>query len=187
MTTLTRKALFVLISSAVVFTGCKKKPKRNDPNSTVLGQSGVITPGDSMTFGNTQLEDPANSSLTGREGVIEDENTIRGLLQPVYFAFNQSAITAAERSKLQAAQAYLNEHPEHDLLLEGHCDWRGTAEYNLGLGDRRAAASQQYLASIGVDAARIQTLSKGDLEATENADEGTMEKDRRVDLVILKK
>lgn len=188
MITFPRTALFVLICSAVVvLTGCTKKPKRPDPSATTFGQTGTgINPSDLGSF-NTQIEDPYGSTLTNRgPDVMEDENTIRGLLQPVFFAFNQSAIGSAERTKLQAAQAYLNENPNHSLLLEGHCDWRGTSEYNLGLGDRRANSALQYLTSLGVDTSRLQTLSKGDLEAVENADEATMSNDRRVDLVILK-
>jgi peptidoglycan-associated lipoprotein len=72
------------------------------------------------------------------------------------------------------------------LLLEGHCDWRGTAEYNLGLGDRRANAVKKYLLSIGVAADKLEANSKGSLEAKANADAATMEKDRRVDLVVVK-
>lgn len=185
MITFPRIALIVLASATVFATGCSKKPKRPDPSATVLGQSGGLNATELGTFGNTQLEDP-NSGLGVRDGVIEDANTIRGLLQPVYFAFNQSAIGATERTKLQAAQAYLAENPQHNLLLEGHCDWRGTSEYNLGLGDRRANSALQYLTSLGVDMSRLQTLSKGDLEAVENADEATMTNDRRVELVILK-
>ena len=188
MITFPRTALFVLISAAVVLTGCTKKPVRPDPSATTYGQipGGGLIPSDSMTF-SSQVEDPYNTTLTGRgPDVIEDDKTIRGLLQPVFFAFNQSAIGSAERTKLQAAQAYLNENPNHSLLLEGHCDWRGTSEYNLGLGDRRANSALQYLTSLGVDITRLQTLSKGDLEAVENADEATMNNDRRVDLVILK-
>jgi peptidoglycan-associated lipoprotein len=109
------------------------------------------------------------------------------LLEPVLFEFDRSAISAAERPKLQAAQDYLNKNPQHRLLLEGHCDWRGTAEYNLGLGDRRAGSARQFLQTLGVAQNRIETSSKGDLEAVENADEATMARDRRVDLVILKR
>ncbi|MFH1499848.1 MAG: OmpA family protein [Verrucomicrobiota bacterium] len=188
MITFPRLALIVLASAAVLATGCTKKPQRPDPESTVMGQTpGGLNATDLGNLGmNTQFEDP-NSLLAGRgPDVLEDENTIRGLLQPVYFAFNQSAIGATERTKLQAAQAYLQENPQHNLLLEGHCDWRGTAEYNLGLGDRRANSALQYLTSLGVDMSRLQTLSKGDLEAVENADDATMSNDRRVELVILK-
>ena len=94
---------------------------------------------------------------------------------------------AAERVKLQAAKDYLAKHPDQRLLLEGHCDWRGTAEYNLGLGDRRAGRAKKYLASIGVAADKVETLSKGSEEAKKNADDATRAKDRRVELVILKK
>jgi peptidoglycan-associated lipoprotein len=81
----------------------------------------------------------------------------------------------------------LDKNPGYKLLLEGHCDWRGTAEYNLGLGDRRAAAARQYLESIGVASAKIEIRSKGDLDAIENAAEDQMSKDRRAEIIILKK
>jgi peptidoglycan-associated lipoprotein len=96
-------------------------------------------------------------------------------------------VKAAERAKLQAAKDYLEKHPDQRLLLEGHCDWRGTAEYNLGLGDRRANAARRYLISIGVAADKLESLSKGYEGAMKNADEATMAKDRRAEIVILKK
>src|SRR5690606_9666391 len=106
--------------------------------------------------------------------------------EPVYFDFDQSAIKPSERIKLEAALQYLSENPADRILLEGHCDWRGTAEYNLGLGDRRAGAARQFLETAGASPSRIATSSKGDLEAVENADAATMANDRRVDIVIIK-
>ncbi len=131
---------------------------------------------------------PEAPGLTSRlpDGVIDDGNTIRGLLQPVYFDFDRSEIKPAERPKLQAARDYLQSNPGARLLLEGHCDWRGTAEYNLGLGDRRANSAKRYLQSLGVAADRLETISKGSLEAATNADDATMAKDRRVEVVIIK-
>ena len=185
----TRKALFLALSAATIFaTGCRKKPNRPDPGATVIGQPGVLTPTGADSFGNPlggEGQAP-NTGLTNRDGVIDDGKTIRGLLQPVYFSYDQSAIVAHERTKLDAAKAHLDAHPEQRLLIEGRCDWRGTGDYNLGLGDRRAAAAKQYLVTLGVPAAKIETLSKGDLEATENASEDVMAKDRRAELVILK-
>lgn len=189
MNLLPKKISFILVSTALVLAGCTKKPIRPDPSSTVLGPGagGGITPSD-VNAGSLGLTDPSASGLTLRgDGVIEDENTIRGLLQAVYFDFDQSAIRPGERAKLQAAQEYLAQNPQHRILLEGHCDWRGTAEYNLGLGDRRAGAARQYLETLGVSAARLEMLSKGDLDAVENASEEQMSRDRRVDLVILKR
>ena len=129
-----------------------------------------------------------DTTLQARDpNILEDANTIRGLLQPVYFAFDRDTITAAERPKLQAAKDYLDKNPQYRLLLEGHCDWRGTSEYNLGLGDHRANAAKKYLISIGVSPDKLETLSKGSEEAKKNADDATMAKDRRDELVILKK
>jgi len=189
MNLLPKKLSFILVSTALVLAGCTKKPIRPDPSSTVLGPStggGGLTPSD-VNAGSLGLTDPSASGLSLRDGVIEDENTIRGLLQAVYFDFDQSAIRPSERAKLQAAQEYLAQNPQHRLLLEGHCDWRGTAEYNLGLGDRRAGSARQYLETLGVSASRLETLSKGDLDAVENASEEQMSRDRRVELVILKR
>lgn len=172
---------FTLLACAVLFAGCSKKPKRPSPSDTVLGQgagAGALDP---------SAADLGAAGLQNRSGVFEDENMIKGLIQPVYFDFDSSAIKASERAKLQEAQKYLSEHANHRLLLEGHCDWRGTAEYNLGLGDRRAAAARQYLESIGVASAKIEIRSKGDLDAIENAAEDQMSKDRRAEIIILKK
>jgi len=190
MNLFSKKLSFSLVASALVFAGCSKKPKRPSPSDTVLGQgagAGGIDP-TATDLGAAGLVDPSASGLQSRPpGYYEDENMIKGLIQPVYFDFDSSAIKAGERSKLQEAQKYLSEHPEHRLLLEGHCDWRGTAEYNLGLGDRRASAARQYVQSLGVTANRLEIRSKGDLDSIENAAEDQMSKDRKVEVIILKK
>jgi peptidoglycan-associated lipoprotein len=71
-------------------------------------------------------------------------------------------------------------------LLEGHADWRGTSEYNLGLGDRRANAAKKYLGTIQVSVDKLETLSKGSEEAKKGGTDEDMKKDRRVELVIIK-
>ena len=188
MNAITRKVLFIVVSAAVLLTGCSKKPKRPDPSATVIGQEGQLSPTDA-SFGNgsnSALTDP-NNSFAGQNGVIDEGDKIRGLLQPVYFAYDQSALQAGERAKLDAAKTYLDGHPQQRLLIEGRADWRGTGDYNLGLGDRRAAAAKQYLITLGVADTKVEVLSKGDLEAGENAAEDLMSKDRRADLVVLKK
>ena len=174
------------VAAALVLSGCTKKPVRPSPDQTVLGPQtgGTVTP----IAVETPIAVDQNSQLQQRpDGVLEDEFTIRGLLQPVYFDLDKSAIKQGERAKLEAAVDYLKKNPSHRLLLEGHCDWRGTAEYNMGLGDRRASAGKQYVLKLGVDAKKLETLSKGSLDAAKNAPEDQMAKDRRVDLVILKK
>jgi len=106
---------------------------------------------------------------------------------PVYFDFNRSAFKKDEQSKIVAAADYLKKTPQYRMLLEGHCDWRGTTEYNMGLGDRRAKEVMQFLKSLGISADKLQVLSKGSLGAAEKGSEEQMAKDRKVDFVILKK
>jgi len=193
MNALSRKVLLILVSAAVVLTGCSKKPKRPDPSATVIGQEGQLNPLDTSfgggmgggLGGNGQLTDP-NNTFGGSNNPLDPANQERGLLEPVYFAYDQSGIQSAERAKLDSAKAYLEANPTKRLLIEGRCDWRGTGDYNLGLGDRRAAAAKQYLVTLGVADTKIEVLSKGDLEAVENGAEAIMSKDRRADLVVLK-
>ena len=180
----TKKLCFVLVAAAMVFTGCSKKPKRPDPSVTMMGQepglagSNLGDMGAGGAFGE-------GTGLTARTPG-DYSNGDRSILTPVYFDFDQSGIKASERAKLDAAKAYLDANPTARILLEGHCDWKGTAEYNLGLGDRRSNAAKQYLTTSGVAADKLEVLSKGDLDAVENADEATQANDRRVELVVLK-
>jgi len=184
---LSKKLYLVLTCMLVVFTGCLKKPQRPTPSDTLGGTGNGLNPSD-VSGGANGFTDASSAGLSARtDGVIDDGHTIRGLLQPVYFDFDKSNIKESERSKLKAAKEYLDKNPDQRLLLEGHADWRGTAEYNLGLGDRRANASKSYLSKIGVGAAKIETLSKGSLEAKEKGTSDEMSKDRRVELVIIKK
>ncbi len=182
----TKKLSFVLIAAVVALTGCSKKPRRPDPSATVIGPEGGLSGAGVGGLTDGSVLDP-NSTL-GARGANDlangDRDTLKG--DTVYFDFDQSGIKASERPKLEAAKAYLAANPTARILLEGHCDWKGTAEYNLGLGDRRANAAKQYLTTSGVAADKLEVLSKGDLDAVENADEATMAKDRRVDLVVLK-
>jgi len=174
----------VIAGAALLFAGCTQKPVRPSPNQTVMGPQtgGTITPTDL-----NPVMDP-NTQLTVRDpNIIETDDMIRGKLGAVYFEFDSSSIKPAERAKLQDAAKYIKDNPTQRLLLEGHCDWRGTAEYNLGLGDRRANAAKAYLKTVGAPADKIETLSKGSLDAAKNGDDATMAKDRRVELVILKK
>ncbi len=189
-----KKLVLALSIAALGLTGCTKKPVRPDPSLTSMGDGAdgqYGNTGDTMTVTPyDDLNDPLfadpNSTLDQRGGVIETDDMIMGLLEPVYFDFDKSGINASERVKLDAAILYLDGNPQHGLRLEGHCDWKGTSDYNLGLGDRRAGAAREYLEIAGVAASRIETSSKGDLEATENGDDLQMSQDRRVEIIILK-
>jgi peptidoglycan-associated lipoprotein len=168
-------------------TGCPSKPARPDPSQTAMGMGVGPAPVQqvqppsqigSFGMGETPIEQRSNG--------FDANNQNRTLLadDTVYFDFDSPAIKASERPKLKTVKEYLDKNPTQRLILEGHCDWRGTPEYNLSLGDRRAAAVKKYLTTIGVPADRMETLSKGALDAAKNADEATMTKDRRVDMIV---
>jgi len=171
----------ILLSSAVLLTGCATKAKRPTPDQTVLGPNGL-----NPTNVNTTDANAAGLQERLPEGVIDDGHLIHGLIPSVYFDFDQSAIKPGERSKLADAVKYLKDNPTKKLLLEGHCDWHGTDEYNLSLGDRRAQSVKNYLVKAGVDAGSLETLSKGSLEAIKNGTAEQADHDRRVDLDVKK-
>ena len=82
-------------------------------------------------------------------------------LEPLYFPFNSDAIDATAREQLATLADYLNQHRELRVTISGHCDERGTAEYNLALGDRRARAARTYLTRMGTDPQRVDVVSFG--------------------------
>lgn len=176
-------ALSLTLAALAFTTGCPKKPTRTTPLDTSLGNQGnTVDPNAVGTF-----TDP-NTALQPRDLSAADLAAgQRGVVEPVYFEFDRFAVPQGERAKLDKAVQYLKDHPEQRILLEGHCDWRGTAEYNLGLGDRRANAVRKYLEFLGVDSKRLEIISKGDQDAKEGATEDEMRKDRRVEFVGLDK
>ena len=84
-----------------------------------------------------------------------------GVPDRVFFATNESVLTTASRDTLRKQAAWLRKNPEVTVVLEGHCDERGTREYNLALGERRANAAKDYLMTYGVSANRISVISYG--------------------------
>ncbi len=171
-----------LAVSALFFTACTKKPMRSDPGATApMGNTGGIDPTQVAVDGNP----PPN--LTARNpdaGTPSEDN--KSVVEPIFFALDRFAIAATERPKAEAAAKWLKDNPDKSLVLIGYCDWRGTAEYNLGLGDHRASSVKKYLEFLGVDPKRLETLSKGSTEAKQGGSEADWAKDRRVDFIILK-
>ncbi|MGH9455372.1 MAG: peptidoglycan-associated lipoprotein Pal [Terriglobia bacterium] len=107
-------------------------------------------------------------------------------LQDIYFDFNQSTLRPEAEQTLTQNASYLKGHPDAKVRIEGYCDQRGSEEYNLGLGDRRATAAKNYLANLGISADRVATLSYGKDKpfCTETTDE-CYQQNRRDHLVLL--
>jgi peptidoglycan-associated lipoprotein len=106
-------------------------------------------------------------------------------LKPVYFAFDKDVIRPADAKVLDANAAWLKENPQFLVLIEGHCDERGTEQYNLVLGERRAVATMQYLLKHGVTTDRMSLVSYGEeVPACEQHNEACWAKSRRAQFKV---
>ncbi|MFQ5928237.1 MAG: peptidoglycan-associated lipoprotein Pal [Acidobacteriota bacterium] len=85
-----------------------------------------------------------------------------GRVKPVFFDYDKAQLSAQAKHTLEQNARWLREFANAAVIIEGHCDERGTEEYNLALGDRRAQAAKDYLAQLGIDRERLQTLSFGE-------------------------
>lgn len=195
----TARIFVTLLLAVLLLPACTRKQAPTPVgNATTTGGSGLGDTGfngDIIPDGGYGSENWGNDGelvdrLSGdgmANGMYGDFTMVEGVLPSVYFGFDSSSVGASERAKLQQAAEYLQQNSGHHLLVEGHCDWYGTSEYNLALGDRRAASVSDYLGTLGITPIRIEKLSKGSLEATSGLSKTESSEDRRADLIILKK
>lgn len=178
---------------AVALTGCGKKEPRPAPSDTVMGGSSSAG-GNRGDFVNPDFISPQGlndlGDLTPRSassGFADGDYSADDVYDQVFFGFDEFFIAPAERPKLEAAADYLRANPRKRAICVGHTDWYGTVEYNVGLGDRRANAAKNFLVQLGIPANRIDTFSKGKLDATEGVEkfDPIAVRDRRVDVVIV--
>jgi peptidoglycan-associated lipoprotein len=109
-------------------------------------------------------------------------------LKPVFFEYDSSEITAAAQAALDENAGLLKRNPTWAITIEGHCDERGTAEYNLALGERRAVTARAYLVSVGTPGDRLRTVSYGkEFPFDPGHDEAAYAKNRRAHFVITAK
>ena len=151
-------------------------------NQTGLGG----TPGDPFGPGAASgwsdgANDGINAGKTDPDGWTEADPTGNRLNMPIiYFAYDSDVLVPSEQNNLDRIADYLKQNPTLGLLIEGHCDQRGTEEYNRALGERRANAIRAYLAGRGLADNRMKTISYGkDKPAVEGNDESAWGQNRR--------
>jgi peptidoglycan-associated lipoprotein len=125
--------------------------------------------------------------------VVEDPMASRSIddlnrdspMRIVYFGYDSAELSAEARAALDVNAGVLKKYPAWTVTIEGHCDERGTAEYNLALGERRAAAAQSYMVALGVPASRVKTVSYGkEFPFDPGHDEAAWARNRRAHFVI---
>ncbi len=103
-------------------------------------------------------------------------------LQTVYFPYDAATLTKEARNVLKKSYVWLKDHPTASIQIEGNCDERGSVQYNLALGDRRANAVKNYLKNLGVDTSRLSTISYGsERPVADGHDEAAWAKNRRAE------
>ncbi|UCF69648.1 MAG: peptidoglycan-associated lipoprotein Pal [Acidobacteriota bacterium] len=120
-------------------------------------------------------------------GLVEQPRaTERGPLRTIYFSFDSSELDDVALRTLEENARWLRQHPDNSAVVEGHCDERGTIEYNLGLGARRARSVRDHLVRLGIDSGRLRTISYGEERpADPGHDEMAWSKNRRVEFQVL--
>lgn len=144
----------------VSVTGCQKEAP--ETTETIVQEEIEPTP---VVVEPTPVPPVADSTpawLTKDLESITETAYQKGLLGDVYFDFDKFDLKPEARDRLAKNADFLKENSDFTLTLEGHCDERGTNEYNLALGEKRTNAAKDYLASLGVPASRIRTISYGE-------------------------
>ena len=109
----------------------------------------------------TQANPPSSSAPSSMVAPGSVEDFLKNVGDRVFFDFDKSAVTDEGKATLDKQAAWLKKYPQWAITVEGHCDERGTREYNLALGERRANAVKKYLASVGIADSRLKTISYG--------------------------
>ena len=151
------KRLLVLIAAIGLLAACETAPKDSANAAGASGASSSSSSSDTSTSASSSSSSSSSSSAAAASPAEE----LASIGDRVFFDYDSSALSAEAKATLSAQAAFLAGNPAVTITVEGHCDERGTREYNLALGERRATAARDYLVAQGVNAARIKTISYG--------------------------
>jgi peptidoglycan-associated lipoprotein len=158
-------ALTMTLATALLVSACSKKPPVAAPEPPPPPPSTTPTTPPPPPPPPAPAPAPAPKPLTDDEVFarksLEDLNAEKPL-EDVFFAFDSSELSDMARTALQKNAEWMKRWSSTRITIEGHCDSRGTPEYNIGLGDRRAQIVASYLTSLGIPTARVLTVSKGE-------------------------
>jgi peptidoglycan-associated lipoprotein len=185
-----RRATFLILLSLVTVAASGCRSRRTVPPPQTAPPVTATTPEPTVPVPSPDTDFPAPPADT-REVLSEDiaeANRVareRGWIRDVFFAFDASTLDADAQEALRQSATWLRANPAFRVRIEGHCDERGTEQYNLALGDRRAETAAPYLATLGVERNRIETVSYGEERPfEEGSDEAAWAQNRRAHLVL---
>ena len=168
---MTMSRTLLMATAIIALAACSKKPPAELPPAP--GGTGTTMP----------------SGPIGSSGPIKgsQEDFVASVASDrIFFALNEYDIDAQDQATLQSQAAWLQQNPAVRVTIEGHADERGTRDYNIALGERRANAAKNYLASLGIDSGRITTVSYGkERPAALGSDEASWAQNRRAVTVTI--
>jgi peptidoglycan-associated lipoprotein len=163
------------IAVMVLVAGCSHKPD----------DTGAVSTGGDM---NSAMQGQNNAPPVTENGAAtpgSEQDLVVNVGDRVFFALDKSDLTTESRTTVEKQAQWLKTYPNVNVMIEGHCDERGTREYNLALGEKRASSVRSYLIANGIDAKRIQTISYGkERPAVLGSDENAWAQNRRAVLVV---
>jgi len=163
---LAKAIAIVSVVAMITIAGCSKKPKpvgAENPTGSPLGENGT-----GGTGGQTE-QDWINGTI-GKGGPLND----------IHFGYNDYTVQDQDGPVLKSNASWLQAHPDAKVQVQGFCDERGSEEYNIALGAKRAEAGKDYLQTLGIDASRMSTISYGkELPLCTDHDEGCWSQNRR--------
>lgn len=177
--------VFLIGITLIVTAGCRSRARqtvRATPVPTTMEADTVVVPATNEEFVREQDE---GEVLTNDIHELNRTARERGWIRDVFFPYDSSTLNSAAQRALDASAEWLRQNSQFRLRIEGHCDERGTEQYNLALGDRRANAVREYLMIVGISADRLRTISYGEERPFATGhDETAWSQNRRAHLVL---
>jgi peptidoglycan-associated lipoprotein len=176
-----------LVTLILVGAGCASATKPEpEAAATAPAKSPASRPGEGKTGATKESTTPGQSSLDqlreGKPAVTPASSP----LKDIYFSFDRYDLEGESRTTLKANADWLKRNAEVRIEIEGHCDERGTNEYNLALGAKRAQAAKDYLITLGISADRLSTISYGEeIPVCKESSESCWRQNRRARFVII--
>ncbi len=177
------KIMVMLFLSALMLTvSCAKKTVETDPSAGIQSGSQDGLSADEIARQRALEEERAREEALRQALAAERE---KFEMEDIYFDFDSSELVPDARMLLKEKADFLNRNNAVTVTIEGHCDERGTTEYNLALGERRAMSAKRYLQDLGISESRLNTISYGEERpAVQGNDESAWSKNRRGHFVI---
>lgn len=178
--------LLFACGAMVLGVACSKKPVKTEPKVAPVAEATPVptTVPNDRSFPTDTPKEITDQTLSETLMAINKN----GYLKDVFYEFDKADIREDQRNHLSGNSDWLRKYGTVRIRIEGHCDERGTAQYNLALGDKRANAAKDYLVSLGVDGSRIETVSFGKERPFDTGhDESAWSKNRRAHFVVTAK